>query len=158
MKKMTLAQAYKQQFGKVSYPFEVFDANGNKTYVEDSTGYWLEREYDANGNETYFEDSKGYWLEREYDANGKMTYFENSKGYWWKREYDANGNRTYYENSDGRIEGQKQSTSSNQTIEIDGVKYSAELVRERIAELKPMSNKWPRKPKCWFTSTKTRTH
>ena len=75
---MTLAQAYKKQFGKVSYPFEL------------------------------------------YDANGKLT---------------------YYEDSYGRIEGQRQSSSSNQTIEIDGVEYSAEQVRERIAELKPMSDK-----------------
>ena len=30
---------------------------------------------------------------------------------------------------------------SQQTLEIDGVEYSAEQVRERIAELKPMSDK-----------------
>ena len=96
---MTLAQAYKQQFGEVSYPFEIFD---------------------ANGNQTYYEDSVGYCSKREYDASGKLTYFENSTG---------------------RIEGQKQSASSKQTIEIDGVQYSAEQVRERIAELKPMQNK-----------------
>ena len=111
---MTLAQAYKQQFGKVSYPFEIFDANGRLTYLENSNGYWSKSEYDANGN---------------------MTYFEDSKGYWSKLKYDANGNRTYLENSTGRIEGQKQ------TIEIDGVQYSAEQVRERIAELKPIQDK-----------------
>ena len=120
MKNMTLAQAYKQQFGKVSYPFEVFDANGKRTYYENSNGYWRKSEYDSKGNETYYETSDGYWA---------------------KCEYDANGNETYYENSNGRIEGQKQSASSNQTIEIDGVEYSAEQVRERIAELKPMSDK-----------------
>ena len=113
MKNMTLAQAYKQQFGKVSYPFELF-ANGNRIYYENSTGYWSKSEYDAKGNETYFEDSEGFWLKREYDANGK---------------------RTYSETSTGRIQGQRQ------TIEIDGAEYSAEQVRERIAELKPMQDK-----------------
>ena len=92
MKNMTLAQAYKQQFGKLAYPFVI------------------------------------------YDADGKLTYHENSRGYWWRYEYDANGHRTYYETSSGRIEGQKQ------TIEIDGVEYSADQVRERIAELKPIKD------------------
>ena len=114
MKNMTLAKAYKQQFGKVSYPFRIYDANGNRTYLETSDGYWSKSEYDANGN---------------------TTYYETSNGYWSKREYDANGNQTYFENSFGRIEGQRQ------TIEIDGVKYSAEQVRERIAELKPIKDK-----------------
>ena len=35
---MTLAQAYRKQFGKVSYPFEIYDSNGNETYFEDSNG------------------------------------------------------------------------------------------------------------------------
>ena len=133
--KNTLAQAYKQQFGKVSYPFEVFDANGKLTYYEISHGYWEKREYDANGNQTYFENSTGFWSKGEYDANGNQTYCGNSYGYWRKYEYDANGNPTYVENSGGFIKGQKQ------TIEIDGVKYSAEQVRERIAELKPVQDK-----------------
>jgi len=111
---MTLAQAYKKQFGKVSYPFSIHDANGNETYSEDSDGFWWKWEYDSNGNQTYFEGSTGYWA---------------------KWEYDANGNQTYFEDSDGHIEGQKQ------TIEIDGVQYSAEQVRERIAELKPVQDK-----------------
>ena len=92
MKNMTLAQAYKQQFGDVSYPFEI------------------------------------------YDANGKLTYYEDISGYWTKREYDTNGKLTYREDNAGHIEGNKQ------TIEIDGVKYSADQVRERIAELKPMQD------------------
>ena len=99
---MTLAQAYKQQFGEVSYPFEIFDANGNQTYYEDSDGYWRKREYDAKGNETYYEDSDGYW---------------------WKRIYDAKGNETYYENSKGRFKGQKQSSCDGKIVEIDGKKY-----------------------------------
>ena len=51
-----------------------------------------------------------------------------------KREYDTNGKLTYREDNAGHIEGNKQ------TIEIDGVKYSADQVRERIAELKPMQD------------------
>ena len=120
---MTLAQAYKQQFGKVSYPFKIFDANGNRTYLEDSNCYWWKREYDANGNLTYVEDSTGYWSKREYDAKGNETYYENSDGYWEKREYDANGKQTYYENSKGRIKGQKQSSCNGKVVEIDGKKY-----------------------------------
>ena len=135
MKNMTLAQAYKQQFGKVSYPFEVFDANVKLTYFETSDGYWRKSEYDSKGNETYYETSNGYWEKCEFDANGNMTYYEESTGFWSKRQYDADGNETYYETSTGRIIGNKQ------TIEIDGVTYSAEQVRERIAELKPMSDK-----------------
>lgn len=96
---MTLAQAYFWQFGEVSYPFKI---------------------HDANGNETYSEYSNGYWCKSEYDSNGKITYSEDS---------------------DGETYGKKQSDCDEQTIEIDGVKYSAEQVRERIAELKPMEDK-----------------
>ena len=117
---MTLAQAYKQQFSHVSYPFEVFDTKGNRTYYENSNGYWEKLEYDTKGN---------------------RTYYENSTGDWSKHAYDSNGNETYFENSYGLIEGRKQSDSSQQTIEIDGVEYSAEQVRERIAELKPVQDK-----------------
>ena len=99
---MTLAQAYKQQFGKVSYPFRVFDANGKQTYYETSNGYWSKSEYDAKRN---------------------LTYVENSNGCWEKHEYDANGKLTYYENSKGRIEGQRQSSCDGRIVEIDGKKY-----------------------------------
>ena len=99
---MTLAQAYKKQFGKVSYPFMIYDSNGNGTYYEDSDGYWYTKEYDSKGN---------------------MTYFENSNGYWSKHEYDSNGNGTYYEDSDGTIKGKKQSSCDGKIVEIDGKKY-----------------------------------
>ena len=36
--------------------------------------------YDAKGNETYYETSTGYWSKRECDAKGKETYFEDSDG------------------------------------------------------------------------------
>lgn len=99
---MTLAQAYKKQFGKVSYPFEVFDANGKLTYHEASNGYWSKSEYDANGN---------------------RTYYENSKGYWTKREYDSNSNETYYEDSDGVKRDKRKSSCDGKIVEIDGKKY-----------------------------------
>ena len=99
---MTLAQAYKEQFGKVSYPFNI---------------------YDANGNVTYYEYSSGYWWKGEYDANGKQTYFEVSDGYWSKRKYDANGNETYFETSYGVKRGNKQSSCDGKIVEIDGKKY-----------------------------------
>jgi YD repeat-containing protein len=163
---MTLAQAYRKQFGKVLYPFRVYDSNGNRTYSEYSNGYWCKSEYDADGNETYHETSNGYWTKyakykydadgnethyensdgfwskREYDAKGNVTYYEDSNRYWRKREYDSNGNETYYENSSGTIRGSKQNQScEGKVVEIDGKKYSAEQVRERIAELKPVQDK-----------------
>ena len=99
---MTLAQAYKQQFGKVSYPFNVYDSKGNITYYENSNGYWFKNEYDSNGNKTYS---------------------ENSSGYWFKNEYDSKGNITYYEDSDGTIRGKKQSSCDGKIVEVDGKKY-----------------------------------
>lgn len=99
---MTLAQAYKKQFGKVLYPFTI---------------------YDSNGNMTYFEDRKGYWSKAEYDSQGNVTYYENSTGGWSKTEYDSNGNRTYYENSAGTIRGSKKCSCNGKVVEIDGKKY-----------------------------------
>ena len=83
---MTLAQAYKKQFGEVSYPFKIFDASGRKTYYENSLGYWEKYEYDAKGNNTYRENSAGCWEKSEYDAKGNNTYRENSAGYWSRRK------------------------------------------------------------------------
>jgi hypothetical protein len=86
-----------------SFPIEIKDANGNETYSEDSSGYWIKWEYDANGNETYFEDSYGYWR---------------------KWEYDSNGNETYYEDSHGCKRGTPRSQScAGKVIEVDGKKY-----------------------------------
>ena len=86
------------------YPIIKYDSNGNKTYYEDSDGYWYKREYDSNGNMTYFETSSGYWERYEYDSNDNETYYEDSSGYWYKCEYDSNDNETYYENSKGNWE------------------------------------------------------
>jgi uncharacterized protein RhaS with RHS repeats len=120
---MTLAQAYKKQFGKVSYPFEIYDSNGNMTYHEDSKGNQSKTEYDSKGNETYYEDSAGHWSKREYDSNGNVTYYENSTGAWSKTEYDSNGNETHYEDSYGTIRGSKKCSCNGKVVEIDGKKY-----------------------------------
>ena len=42
-----------------TFPIEIKDANGNKTYSEENAGLWWKCEYDANGNETYYEISNG---------------------------------------------------------------------------------------------------
>ena len=128
-----------------TFPIEITNANGNRTYYEDSDGYWGKREYDANGNPTYYENSTGYWCKYEYDdkgnetyyevegvwhryeydAKGKHTYYENSVGYWCKYEYNAKGRTTYYENSSGVQRGTPKSskTCEGKVVEVDGIKY-----------------------------------
>lgn len=69
-----------QQLGITEFPYQEFDANGNRTYYEDSSRYWSKREFDSNGNLTYYEDSYGDWEKSEYDLNGNQIYFENSDG------------------------------------------------------------------------------
>lgn len=54
-KTMTIAQ----QLNVKEFPFAIYDNRGNKIYYEDSTGYWMKREYDAPGNQVYYEDSNG---------------------------------------------------------------------------------------------------
>ena len=43
-----------------SFPIEIKDDYGNKTYCEESNGFWRKYEYNADGNETYYEESNGY--------------------------------------------------------------------------------------------------
>ncbi len=102
-----------------------YNCKGNETYHEDGKGYWFKLEYDSNGNETYYENGTGYWYKREYDANGNRTYFENIYGNWYKYEYDSNGNQTYHENSDGTKRGTPKSakTCEGKVVEVDGIKY-----------------------------------
>jgi hypothetical protein len=100
-----LSDTYKELGIDFTFPIEINDAKGNRTYYEDSDGYWSKSEYDANGDETYFEDSDDYWYKRECDDNGKETYFEDSDGDWFRYEYDDNGNETYFEDSKGNKEG-----------------------------------------------------
>ena len=78
---------------------------------------------DENGKRTYREDSNGYWYRCEYDENGEQTYYENSHGSWSRSEYDKNGNGTYFENSDGTKIGTKRSSCSGKVVEVDGKKY-----------------------------------
>jgi len=73
---MTIAQQLKIK----EFPFGIKDKNSNQIYYENSTGYWIKREWDANGNRIYFEDSNGYWTKHEYDTNGNWIYYENSEG------------------------------------------------------------------------------
>jgi len=42
-----------------TFPIIIKDANGNRTYCEDSDNYWERWERDANGYATYYEDSDG---------------------------------------------------------------------------------------------------
>lgn len=77
---MTLAQAYKQLFGKVSYPFIIYDANGNITYHENSSGFWTKCEYNINGNVTYSEDSAGYIEgKKQSSCDGKVVEIDGKK-------------------------------------------------------------------------------
>ena len=125
----TLAKVYKEQFGSVKFPFEIYDPKGNKTYREDSNGDWVRWEYDAKGNITYREDSDGYWWRREYDAKGNRTYYEDSYGYWVRREYDAKGNRTYREDSYGMKSGTPKNSYINKVVEIEGKKYQLKEIK-----------------------------
>ena len=118
-----LSETYKELGIDFTFPIEITNEKGNRTYYEDSNGYWYRCEYDKNGNLTYFEDSSGYWYRREYDKNGKQTYSETSGGYWYRREYDEKGNETYYEDSYGLKKGTKRGSCSGKVIEVDGKKY-----------------------------------
>jgi hypothetical protein len=119
-----LSETYRELGIAFTFPIEIKDVNGNKTYYESSKGYWWKCEYDDNSNETHFEDSNGFWSKREYDTNGNQTYQEDSNGFWSKREYDTNGNQTYQEDSNGYKKGTPRSQScAGKVIEVDGKKY-----------------------------------
>jgi hypothetical protein len=96
-----LSEIYKELGIAFIFPIEIYDSNGNVTYVEEIDGYWCRYKYDSRDNETFREDSDGYWCRYEYDSRDNETYFENSKGYWCRYEYDSNGDETYFENSKG---------------------------------------------------------
>ena len=77
---MTLAQAYKKQFGKVSYPFMIYDSKGNETYFENNYGFWSKYEYDSKGNETYFENSYGTIRgKKQSSCDGKIVEIDGKK-------------------------------------------------------------------------------
>jgi len=54
---MTIAEFIKHDFNKGS--LSLYDSNVNEIYFEDSTGYWVKREFDSNNNLIYSEDSDG---------------------------------------------------------------------------------------------------
>jgi hypothetical protein len=66
-----------QQLNVKEFPFVIKDSQGNQIYRENSTGYWVKKEYDSQGKEIYFEDSYGRWYKKEYDSQGKEIYFDN---------------------------------------------------------------------------------
>lgn len=105
-----LSQIYKELGIAFTFPIEIKDANGKKTY---------------------FEGSNGDLYVYEYDANGKPTYFKNSFDAWAKWERDAEGNQTYYEDSKGIKRGTPNKTPSKcyngAVLEIDGKKYELKL-------------------------------
>ena len=119
-----LSETYKELGIAFTFPVEIKNSKGRRTYYEGSDGRWFKKEYDSKGNLTYYEDSDGYWYRKEYDSKGNLTYYENSKGYWNKREYDDDGNETYYENSKGHKTGTPRSKScAGKVVEIGGIKY-----------------------------------
>ena len=54
-----LSETYKELGIAFSFPIEIKDDNGNRTYCERSDDYWYRYERDANGKVTYYEDSNG---------------------------------------------------------------------------------------------------
>jgi len=73
---------------------------------------------DSNGNEIYWENSSGFWIKREFDSEGNWIYSENSDGFWVKMAYDSKGNRIYYENSNGTIIDNRPKTEIQKAIEL----------------------------------------
>ena len=56
-----LSEVYKELGIAFSFPIEIKDDYGDKTYWEDSNGFWYKYERDANGDVTYCVDSNGIW-------------------------------------------------------------------------------------------------
>ena len=99
-----LSKTYKELGIAFSFPIEIKDAKGKRTYYEYSDGFWRRWEVDANGDETYYEDSDSDWVRTEYDANGDETYYETSSG-----------------NKRGTPRSAK--TCEGKVVEVDGIKY-----------------------------------
>ena len=97
----TIAQQIKWDF-ETNGDFEIKDKNGNRIYLEFSSGFWTKFEYDSQGNQIYFEHSNGFWSKWEYDSKGNVIYFEDSKGV---------------------IEDNRPKSCENKEIVIDGEKF-----------------------------------
>ena len=120
--KQTIAQQIKWDF-KTNGDLIIQDTNGNGIYIEDSCGYWVNRELDSQGKVIYFEDSGGGWSKYEYDSQGNEIYVEGSSGFWAKSEYDSQGNCIYYETSNDEIIDLRLKPCENKVVEIDGEKF-----------------------------------
>jgi len=120
-----MSKTIAQQLNIKKFPFIIEDDEGNKTYSENSDGFWYRYEYDDNGNITYQENSNGFWYRHEYDDEGNETYHEYSNGFWCRYEYDDDGNETYYEDSSGYKRGTKKGTikelSMNDIAKLVGI-------------------------------------
>lgn len=101
-----ISETYKELGIAFKFPIEINDANGKRTYYENSEGWWERIERDAKGNKTYYETSNRYWEKYEYNADGIDGW-------------------TYYENSRGLKEGTPRSakTCEGKVVEVDGIKY-----------------------------------
>ena len=55
-----LSETYKELGIDFAFPIEINDADGNRTYDENSNGFWHRFERDADGIETYYESSTGF--------------------------------------------------------------------------------------------------
>jgi hypothetical protein len=99
------------------FPFEIKDSKNNEIYCEDSSGYWIKREFDKNNNKIYYENSYGNWWKQEYDENNNRIYYENSRGFWVKREYDSNNNEIYWEDSNSTIRDNRPKPTPEFTME-----------------------------------------
>ena len=58
----TIAQQIKWDF--TNGVLEIKDKNSKQIYWENSSGYWLKREYDSQGNQIYWENSGGNIIDR----------------------------------------------------------------------------------------------
>ena len=75
----TIAQQIKWDF-ETNGSLEIKDKNGNPIYSEDSTGYWLKREYDSQGRLIYRENSFGRIIDkRPKPCENKIVEFEGEK-------------------------------------------------------------------------------
>lgn len=70
-----LSETYKELGIDFTFPIEIRNSNGSKTYFEDIYGYYEKWEYDANGKETYYENSYGRkrGTPRSQSCDGKST-------------------------------------------------------------------------------------
>ena len=75
-----LSEIYKELGIAFTFPIVIEDANGKRSYYEDSNDFWYKYQRDDKGNPTYFEDSDDYWERFERDAAGHPTYYEDSDG------------------------------------------------------------------------------